>query len=301
MQMGKTLLIGNFGAQNLGDEMILTAALQDYPNSIVMTSDSAYSQQFTESTFETVPFPPTGLRSFLKLLVNKEYRSEIVKLKNCDTSTLIFPGGGLFAIKTRACVLWFLVFLWLKKLLPGAEFRFEHQGIDQDMSWLSCKLTKFVFTRADYISVRDKNSGQALEMLGIQNYELSADRVFNYLENLNKNALVCPESDEKILLVSALKPFDVSVVEAKYPDHKIIFLPFALSDISILPDDFAPEVVFPKNKTELFMLLSKAQVMVGERFHSLVCGYHFCETHVLREPYSEKVKHFCEKHKIKSI
>jgi len=297
--METTLLVGNFGAHNLGDEMIFTAALQDYPDSVVMTSDPEFSQRFTEKKFETVPFPPTGFRSLLRFLVNRKYRADIATLRHCDIKTLVFPGGGLFAIKTRACWLWFLIFVWLKHFFPKAEFRFEHQGVDQDMSWLSKKLTRFVFARADYVSVRDEASGQALEVLGIKNYVLSEDRVFSYLKNTDVNALTCPESDEKLLIISALESFDVSVIEKKYPDHQIIFIPFALSDMSVLPDNFTHEVIFPKNKTELFSLLSQSDILVGERFHSLVCGYHFCETFVLREPYSEKVESFCEKHKIK--
>ena len=62
----KTLLVGNFGADNVGDELILLAALEVYPESLVMTSNPEFSQTFTERTFETISMTPTGFRSMLQ-------------------------------------------------------------------------------------------------------------------------------------------------------------------------------------------------------------------------------------------
>lgn len=290
--MTQTLLVGNFGDQNVGDELILLSALQDYPGAIVMTSDAAWSQNFTEQQFRTVPFPPVGLRSFWKYLTNKNYRSQISQLANYSIDKIVFPGGGLLAIKWKACWLWFGIFCWLRFWCPAAQVRLEHQGVDQHLSWFSQRLAKYVFGRADFISVRDPASGKALEVLGIKYQVLGNDRVYDYLEN----APACPESDENLIILNALSEFDITKIETQYPDHKIIFVPFALSDISVLPDDFAAEVIWPKTKTELFELMQRAEVLIGERFHSLVLGAHFCgadKTFTLKAPYSEKVESFC--------
>lgn len=300
--MTQTLLIGNFGDKNLGDELILLSALKDYPKSVVMTSDAAWSQNFTEQSFLTVPFPPTGLRSFLKYITNKNYRSQIVKLRNSNIETLIFPGGGLFAIKWQACWLWFSVFYWMRYLCPQAKIRFEYQGVDQHLSWLSRQLMKYVFSRADFIAVRDASSGEALKALGIKNPVLGNDRVYDYLNSLSTPA--GSESGEKLVVVNALSIFDLAPIAQKYPDHRLVFVPFSLSDIEILPDDFAAEVIWPKTKTELFDLLSRAEILIGERFHSLVCGVHFCgvdKTFTLKEPYSEKVESFCKEQGISQL
>ena len=54
----RTLLIGSFGAGNIGDEMILLAALEAYPKSLVMTADKDASATFLAREIQTVqPFP----------------------------------------------------------------------------------------------------------------------------------------------------------------------------------------------------------------------------------------------------
>ncbi len=303
----KTLLVGNFGDHNLGDELILAAALESYPDVVVMTSDPVFSRTFTERDFETVPFPPTGLRSWIRYYTNRRSRLEVEKLRRVKIEEIVFPGGGLFAIKTKACVLWWLVFRFLKKSFPAAEIRFEHQGVDQRLSWLGKRLAKRVFGQADFVSVRDGVSGGALEVLGIREVVLGEDRVFEWLESSKQKAESSRDSSRAVqptCLVNAVKPFNVEKIEAKYPEHRIVFVPFARYDLSVLPDNFPHEVIFPQTKTELLDLLNQADVLIGERFHSIVCGYHFCgpeKIFTLRDPYSEKVAAFCKVHKIKSL
>ena len=303
----KTLLIGNFGDYNLGDELILLAALKDYPGAIVMTSDPNFSQTFTETEFKTVPFPPTGLRSWWQFLTDRDYSQALLKLKLRGIDQVVFAGGGLFAIKWRACFLWWCVFQFIKKSFPQAEVKFEHQGVDKDLGILSRGLARRVFKAADTISVRDVASGAALAAIGIENYEVKQDRVRDYLVKSEQGAVISKQqtaNSEQLLLINAIKPFDVSVIEKKYQKHRIVFVPFALSDMGILPDDFGHEIFFPETKTELFNILIEAEIVIGERFHSIVCGAHFCgaeNTFTLREPYSEKVTSFCELNNITPV
>jgi len=297
----KTLLVGNFGDHNLGDELILLAALREYPRSVVMTNDPQFSQTFTEQSFETLPFPPMGVRSWWTYLTNEKYRKGIQQLAAMPFQQIVFAGGGLFAIRWRACWLWWRIFRFLKRNHSKVTIRFEHQGIDKNLGVVSRWLAKKTFRQADFVSVRDEESGQALDKMRIENYEVSRDRVWEWLK---KSKVGSVKGEGPLIIINALSSFDIEPIEKKYPKHRLVFVPFALSDLRAVPDDFAHEIIWPKTKTELFDLLIQADALIGERFHSIVCGYHFCgpeKTFTLRAPYSEKVDTFCKKHGVRPV
>lgn len=291
----KTLLVGNFGAHNLGDELILLAALKDYPEATVITADAEWTQEFCEQSLKTVAFPPTAFRSFCRYVVNSDYRLAVTHLKNFDR--IVFAGGGLFAIKLRACLLWYLVFWWLKKLNPRAEFRFEFQGVDQYLSGLSKYLTRITFAQADFISVRDENSRQALFNMGIEAIELTGDRV-----ELTDFSWFCECPSKAYVLVNALAAIDESTsrrLKRLGRDKNLVFLAFQASDENYLPQRWPGNFEFPTTKTELFNLMANADSIIGERLHGLLLGTKFLgaqRVKLLRAPYAEKVRTFSQKY-----
>ncbi|MCF7812717.1 polysaccharide pyruvyl transferase family protein [Candidatus Gracilibacteria bacterium] len=297
----KTLLIGNFGAQNIGDELILSSALEDYPDCIVMTADSEYSQNFTEKKFETVPFVPIGVRSWLKFIFSSAYRDQIFSL-NKKCVQVVFPGGGLFAIKFRACLLWFFIFLWIRFLLPDKKIIFQHQGVDKNLSWLSRKMTAFVFSRTDEISVRDEASREAVRDLCGKDVPNTHDRVERYLSTYFQHS---EAQKETMVLVNSKRRWRSGALKEQFPHHKKIFIALHKKDLRFVSDSsFFDDVVFPRNKTALLNLFQRSSFVVGMRFHSLLLGYHFCsndKTFVLGAPYSEKVKNFVAEKGISQI
>lgn len=296
MEMKKTLLIGNFGSANIGDELILNFSLEKYKkeNVIVMTNDSSFSQKFTEKNFETISFFPTGFRSFFCFLFENKGKKEILSLRN-KLSKIVFSGGGLFAIKFRAVFLWFVVFQWVRFLFKDAKIIFEYQGVDARLGFLSRFLMKKVFLLADEISVRDENSGKALDLLGIENYEIIQDLVHL---NLNKCEKLESQKKEKIVLLNALSVFSEQRLEKiylKFADYRVIFVCFDPVDRTFFPSTFG-DVVEPKTKTEVFDLFASAEFCIGERLHFLILANAFCgaqNTFLLKSSYSEKVDSFC--------
>ncbi len=307
--MKKTLLIGNFGAGNIGDELILSSALENYPNSIVMTNDGESSSQFVEKKIETVPFFPTGIRSAIRFLFSSSYRKKLFNLRN-QIDQVIFPGGGLFAIRFRACFLWWLVFLWTQKTLKDARISFEHQGIDQKLGWGSRILTRYVLSRVGNISVRDEASQIAVKQLIGKNVQNQGDRVSRFLSshfpqrNFQK---------ENLILINSLSEWSFSHIQKKLIEKQIfhsnneieyIFIAFQKSDTQHVPEDFPGKVAFPQTQTQLFNLFQKASFVIGERFHSILLGEFFCgaeRTFTLRKPYSEKVWSFMKHKNIESL
>ncbi len=300
----KILLIGNFGDKNLGDELILDAAIEEFgeKNVVVMTADSDFSQIFCEKSFETMKPFPTGFRSFFRFVFSKKYRQDLFKYKN-KIEKIVFVGGGLFAIKTKAYFIWWMSSLWTKKVFKGIPIYWEYQGIDQPKNFLEKWFLTSALKNAKNISVRDENSQKVLKNLGISS-EKKEDRVFEKFKNLKVQKF----KSEEILLLNAVKKINQNVwldVQelAKKGNLEIVFVAFTPQDRQTIPFDFAGKVIFPKTKTELITLFNSARIVVGERFHSLVFGQKFCNknTFLLREPYSRKVKSFCDKYKIGKI
>ncbi len=294
----KTLLIGNFGAKNLGDELILNAALEKYPDSIVMTSDSDFSQNFCERQFETVAFYPAGFRSYFRYLM---HRKVFADLKN-KVDQVVFPGGGLFAIKFRAVFLWFLVFRQAKKL--GKPVIFEGQGIDKKLGMVSKLLIRSVFTHCKSVETRDKASKEALRFLVIKDVKVAEDAVAAFLPT-QKWGEGDKIAKDKLVLINALSKISSKTwneIQEKYPGYRKVFVAFQASDKKYVPAELSREVVFPTSKTELFSLFSRAEVAIGERFHFLILGEFFCKaqnTFSLKKPYAEKVANFVAERDIK--
>ncbi len=298
-----TLLLGNFGTQNFGDELILETTLKKYSQIVVMTNDPQHSQFFCEQSFLTVPFPPTGLRSALHFLTSSNYRKTLKKWQTKITKC-VFCGGGLFAISWRACFLWWLVFLWMKKLYPQSKIIFKNQGIDQNLGKISKMMIQFVFLRADEISVRDHQSADILSKLGINNIKLQSDAVFESI----KKSIISPKTNKKKQILLCNTKFHQPLIvykklQQRYANYQLIFVPFEPSDYRTLPDQFTTigKIILPKNKTELYDLFQSANLVIGQRFHFILLGYCLlgsAKTFVWNNPYSEKVQNFIEKHKI---
>jgi polysaccharide pyruvyl transferase WcaK-like protein len=218
---------------------------------------------------------------------------------------VVFAGGGLFAIKLRACVLWFLVFKWLKFLNPAAEFRFEHQGVDQNLNGLAKKLTQWTFAKADFISVRDKNSEKALRSLNISKIELTKDRVWLWLQVLVKDLKLSfnyQAGSDGVILFNALDfcEKDIFAVEHLRTHKTVKFVAFAPSDLKFAP--LGVQTILPKTQQEVFNLFLSSELAIGERLHFMIVAQCFSESaadvFLLRASYSEKVASFVDEHQI---
>ena len=303
---GRTLLVGNFGKPNIGDELILNAALETYPEVIVMTNNSDFSQTFCEKPFECIPFFPTGLRSLLCFMFLKKRRQQLLELKERGVTQVVFPGGGLFAITFRAVLLWTIIFLWIRKILgPDMPICFEAQGVDSDLGWGSKMLIKYVFSRATRISVRDTSSKKALNKLKISAVEVVEDSVEVFLGK--QTIWNRGERSQKLILINAISKINnklSQVLFEKYKKYRKVYISFEEGDRRFVPSKFKGQVFFPKTKTELFTCFSQSEQVLGERFHCLVLGEYFCGAkHVfaLKKPYSQKVKNFIQSRGIKML
>lgn len=303
--MKKILLIGNFGAKNLGDELILDAALEEYgvENCIVMTADKEFSQKFTQREFETMTPFPTGVRSLFRFCTSSKYRKAILD-KREQVGKIVFAGGGLFAIKMRAYLLWWLTSHWVKYLFPYTPVYWEYQGLDYPHNNIKKYFIIKSLAGMKYFSVRDEASLHVFENLAINGEcELKDDRVLTFLVK-NVSGLKDREK-KKVLLFNAVakaRPLELRrlMAIAAKSGQELVFVAFEPRDLKNIPRNFDGKIIFPETKDYLFKNFATAEMVIGERFHSLVLGKFFCEgkTSTLRKPYSQKVKNFCEKYDI---
>jgi polysaccharide pyruvyl transferase WcaK-like protein len=300
----KVLLIGNFGAKNLGDELILAAALQKNKNAVVMTVDANFSQEFIGTNFQTIDFFPSGMRSFFRFFFKKQFRKNIFSLRKENFEKIIFPGGGLFAIKTRAVCLWTIVFLWAKYFLKKPIY-FQSVGVDAKMSPFAQNLTKFVFRRADFVSARDEKSAQLLSKICNRKIENIGDAAKNFLKKklLVENGIL-QKRKEKILFLNARAFFDFTKIlnDQQFKNYSKFFVAFAPEDLVFAPKNVG--IIFPKTISELITNFSSAEIAIGERLHFLIVANLFCgseKVYTPQKPYSEKVENFCKEKGIGKI
>jgi len=318
--MKKVLLVGNFGSRNVGDEIILWTALQKYPEAIVITADADFSQRFLCPTSLSKRMPakipqeelnptfispfPTGIRSFLKFIFFSKSR-EIYK--NLEIEKIIFPGGGLLAIKLRAYIIWGITVWWLRRYFPKTEIIFKHQGIDETSSPFRKAITKYIFKHSNKISVRDEISQDFLQSLHIESVE-DNDRVENFLTNSPLKKSVEGIS-KNLVIINACRQNSAKFSDLCTPENlpqgtAAAFICFDPSDAKYVPQDFKGQIIFPENVTETFKLFQRAKMAIGQRLHFLILANHFCgaeNTFTLEKPYSQKVENFAKKYKIKSL
>lgn len=165
--MSKIVISGYYGFANAGDEAMLTAIVK--------------SLRQAEASVDLTVISGNPRNTAAKHRVASIHRFSPLKiysaLASCD---LLLSGGGslLQDVTSKKSLLYYLAIIWLGKLLDKKVMLFAH-GIGPIRSGLLRKLTKYVCSKADLITVRDTDSLVELERLGValEKVRLTADAV----------------------------------------------------------------------------------------------------------------------------
>jgi len=299
MQARSILVIGNYGAGNLGDDAIFGGILTDlkaigYTGKVTVMHGGQNISTDIYKGIKKVPFVPFGFRSRIRG-ISKDTLSAI---RNADL--VILGGGGLFTDQES----FFAPMLWATQIKACKRLNKPYicygQSVGPLKHWLNRYITQKVFKHANGICVRDPLSKLALERLGIKNVILGTDLAFSWLYELKK--MIKPEGGStKTLLISlrfwpgtTQKDWEVYLKElkilAKKKNLKPILLAMDLRNKKELKAlrQTGLEVFEPSSALGAFTGILRSKMLVSMRLHACIMAI-TAGTKFLAIAYSQKV------------
>ena len=282
--MSKIVISGYYGFANAGDEAMLAAivkALRSTENSVELTVISG-NPQVTAAKYGV-----SSIHRFNPLEI-------FCSLRSCD---LLLSGGGslLQDVTSKRSLLYYLSILALGQLL-GKRVMLFAQGIGPIHSGLLRKLTKFVCSHVDLITVRDQDSLYELRHIGIppEKVELTADAVFTLpQENREQGRLLLEQQgvpmDRMLIAISVRKWQEddryllelakaADILSREYAAHVVILplqypvdVPACQRLRHFMVHKEACTVLQNNCDTEQFLsLMGNFQLLIGTRLHALI-------------------------------
>lgn len=263
----KCLLVGNYGAGNLGDDLLKQYFLETFPEiSWAVVSANPTSGEF--------PRLPAGIRSFLSFRWRKTLRAMR------ETDAVVFGGGTLFTDieSIRACT------LWAKH--AEAAYRSQKpvllafQGLGPFASKRGETIAKEIFSRASFISVRDPESHALLQTWGwtreiVQtfdpvfsllrrgNFSLRAKNVLTIIPRMNSTETFCTRAEE----LSRDRAFESVRIVSLQPDDSA-----EMQHIRSLAARLAqnPETISVRSLQELGNAVLGSSLVLTQRYHGAI-------------------------------
>gem|GEM_PF-567629 len=326
------IVCGNYGAGNIGDEAILAGILKDIEeiapgsNVTIMSGNMQETKELHKNThslqLDSVMFIPAGPRSFIRFFTQGLYKKTWKALREADVC--IIGGGGLFTDFNG----WKAPWIWFKQALAAHIFQNKiilyANSVGPLHGKLACFLTKTVGNWADYITVRDAASVDALKKIGVKkSIEITADPALNLYE-IYKGKLRSNEGGDDEVITSSMEQKKYAVVSLRHlnrtnklyeksvvkfiqhlitQEEYIVYLkPFGGGDVSdkeymnklIAQNNLDTNAVQVHENCSLegtLDFLKNADFMLGMRLHSLIFSS-IVKTPFIGLSYTDKVKNF---------
>ncbi len=303
----KIVICGNYGANNLGDEMILEGLLtslkeinKDFDVTVLSGNPAQTKEKYKVNSEEKFP---SGIKSFIKSLFKKTNTKKVVQ--ECDY--FILGGGGLFGnLSFKANLIWGIQAL--RAYFMGKKVIMYGQSIGEIKCGISKWLIKRIFNKAYLIVVRDQKSKERLKLLGItKKIYLLPDLAFNL------NPILKPKNEKKEIIIAlrqiaginkefkegVAKFIDWLIEEEKWDVKMIDFQESPSKDAdSQLHNEILGltrnknKIIHPveiKNTKDLFDVFASSNFVLGMRFHSIISAI-ITKTPFIAINYAEKVK-----------
>ena len=308
----RIVLVGNFGAGNFGDELILAGFLRRLTNELphakitVLAANPKKVQQWHNVKAEK--FLPSGIRSF----ICGKWQHSLQTIRKADA--IIFPGGGLFtdSESSRAIFLWGIHliaarFFWRPVFLIGQSVGpFRHQ--------IAKKLTTSLLSRAEWINCRDTATAVELRQMGIpqKNIKRGFDSALWLANRLPKTKPLKKRGVKKILISvrsfpTVSKKFFIELTRAldmltKNSQVQISFAEFGRGDTKVWQKikNSAQNsrhwkiIKLPPNTNGILQCIKKFDLVIGMRLHSLIAAK-LTGVPTISLAYSRKISAFSKK------
>ena len=265
----KVLVIGSYGAGNIGDEAMLSVILDKLKNKecFVLSGDIKDTKKRHPEAKDVAMHFPFGLRSFFSF----EWFKSFKLLKKADL--VLLGGGGLFTdiYSFKAILLWSwhikLARFYNKRIILFAN------SVGPFRSKLAARITKKALKKCEKIIVRDDLSAEVVKKLMGKGPIVGSDVVF-----LKEHK--CGGTREKTAVIN-LRPWDVDFIEVKTfvgdlldDGYKVNFIAMEQMDKKLLGKFVRKgvKVTYPNDFHELLDLLCCAEMAIGMRLHFLIAA-----------------------------
>lgn len=297
MKKVKIVLIGNYGAGNLGDELLCLGAQKiindsfkdpiDYELTILRAERTELDPLVSKDMHvEALPLLPTGVNSLFRGLWSGSMKKSLKALKGADL--VIFGGGGLLnAEVSRSIWIWGLQ-IYVTSLISSAKIILLGNSLAKGKPYLN-KILGGLLQKCTLISLRDAESCDVARELVLNTHSTiikqNTDLAF---------AVDLPQSDfatDDYLLFSLreYKAVDsqalltlvskVSTYVLENTDYKIKFLAMEEADCSIIQSFLENTqnqrliLVSPANISELVKEIDGAKAVIAMRLHAYIMAF----------------------------
>jgi polysaccharide pyruvyl transferase CsaB len=282
--MYRILISGYYGFNNIGDESILSAVVDNLRSRLDQIEITVLSQnpEFTAQKY--------GVCS-----VNRKSVKDIIKeMRKCD---LLISGGGslLQDVTSKKSIIYYLVIMWLAFIFGKKVFIYS-QGIGPIQSKANRRLTAATLKRAHGIVVRDEASRELLIEIGLrgENIIVTADPVLRVKkaelsigkEILEKEGFLSFPGRmtvgwairERKVTSNFVDEICISIQRLIDEYHaQIVLIPFHYSEDMAVIDEIAArmgdKVCCIRHKyltNEMLSIIGNMDVLVGVRLHALI-------------------------------
>ena len=276
----KIVVAGNYGAGNLGDELILEGmikTLKEIDPEVNLTILSANPDSTTAKfSVRSLHKFPAGFRSFLSGILGGNLKQTSKVIRECDA--FILGGGGLFDPSSKkGIVIWTLQALPV--ILKKKPLIMYGQNLPKIQKGLIGKLINYVFGKAILVALRDdelpENLNTTCKMPDLifksqpKNHEPSKESVIFALRDapsVNKNHL------------QQIARF-INFIQDQNKDLKVEFVPFEKATDEKLIEFILPLLAekdriivheYTENRSQIEKIFISAKAVMGMRLHSIL-------------------------------
>lgn len=319
MSKKRVVLIGNYGAGNLGDELLALGAIEVLKTAFGNELELCilHGERFpidpevlgSDLSIRTLHHFPTGFRSFAKGIISGSLFDTITAFKKADY--IVWGGGGLFNCEVpKAIWIWgwqLLVadlFTKGKLVLLGNSFKSGKGFVNWVLSYL--------LNKADLISVRDRYSYDTVkELLPLETKTIVKENTDLVFATELKQTELQPNESTPYVLVS-LREY-VKLAEGTYlkvvdriiayilenTDYNLKLVAMDKSDEQLLTQYLLPNnkrvmLTIPENIQEVSNLFHNAKAVIAMRLHAYLMAFKSNKP-ALALSYADKVSYMVRK------
>ncbi|MFA5577687.1 MAG: polysaccharide pyruvyl transferase CsaB [Tissierellaceae bacterium] len=267
MKRVKSLIIGYYGSDNIGDEMLLKASI-DLLNRVY---------EHPEITAITYSVMDTREKHKINGISRNKYFEIVRAIGNSD---IVIGGGGsmLQNVTSNRSLIYYLTILFLATIM-GKKVLLLGNGIGPLRGGFFKKITLIVLRRLDALVLRDRESYEFLRDHGLRNIYLGNDLAFTLkfdrvASQPGKIALNLRKWVDNREFNTVLKDFTKYLIGKGF---KVVLLPFQKGNDDIILGQLAKSLdsenlIFPGplGQERLLNEISTSEIFIGMRLHGLI-------------------------------